>query len=101
MVFHLKRIIKPDEDEKHDSLLEDFNNSLSAKSMNLLSTSVLDPEFAEVLISNNDLVNRRRTVESVKGDLSLMLTASQIGDGSEASETETFCRDDELSSSGD
>jgi len=55
MVFHLKKI-KPVEDDTNDSLLDD-QSSLSARSMNLLDSGILqsDPEFAEILIMNRNL----------------------------------------------
>jgi len=60
MVFHLKKI-KPVEEDTNDSLLDD-QSSMSARSMHLLGSVILqsDPEFAEILIMNQDLSESRR-----------------------------------------
>ena len=93
MIFHLMKI-KPVVDDSNDSLLE-TQSSLSAQSMQLLKNSMLenDPEFADVLIMNKELIESRDTseLEEEKGEQN-----TNLGTDSRSSR-----QDEELSSSGD
>jgi len=84
-------------EDSNDSLLE-TQSSQSAQSMHLLGNSIFenDPEFAEILIMNQDIVESRREVEigeELTSRHDTTRTSMKIGD-----ETDS---DDELSSSGD